>query len=55
MQERSFGKQENVIKLQAFLAELRKKGVLAGTFQVGDLMYEMHHPLTDFEAQADIR
>ena len=55
MQRRALDGREDVTRLQAFLAELRKKGIPAGTFQVGDLMVEMHHPLTGFEAQADIR
>lgn len=42
-------------KLQAFLGEMRHQGHQAGTFQFGDLMYEMHHPLTRFEAEADIQ
>ncbi len=55
MQERAFDKREDVRKLQAFLVEMRHQGHQAGTFQFGDLMYEMHHPLTGFEAEADIR
>lgn len=55
MPERTFDKREDVHKLQAFLAEMRHQGHQAGTFQFGDLMYEMHHPLTGFEAEADIR
>jgi GNAT superfamily N-acetyltransferase len=55
MQERVFDEREDVTKLQAFLAEMRHQGAQAGTFQFGDLMYEMHHPLTGFEQEADIR
>jgi GNAT superfamily N-acetyltransferase len=55
MQERAFDKREDLTKLQAFLAELWNQGAQAGTFQYGDLMYEMYHPLTGFEAEADVR
>ena len=55
MRERAFDSREDVTRLPAFLAELRKGGVLSGTFLFGDLMYEMHHPLTGFNAEADIR
>jgi ribosomal protein S18 acetylase RimI-like enzyme len=55
MQEREFGEQRDVTKLQAFLAEMRSQGTPAGTFQFGDLMYEMYHPLTGFDPEADIR
>ena len=55
MHGRAFNKQEDMRKLQAFLAEMRNQGAQAGTFQFGDLMYEMHHPLTGFEEEADIR
>jgi GNAT superfamily N-acetyltransferase len=55
MRERAFEMQEDVVKLQAFLAELRQQGAPAGTFLYGDMMYEMYHPLTGFEREADIR
>jgi GNAT superfamily N-acetyltransferase len=55
MQERVFDRREDVVGLQAVLAELWMEGSLPGTFQYGDLIYEMHHPLTGFEPEADIR
>jgi GNAT superfamily N-acetyltransferase len=55
MQKHAFDRREDVVGLQALLAELRMEGVLPGTFRYGDLMYEMYHPLTGFEAEADIR
>jgi ribosomal protein S18 acetylase RimI-like enzyme len=55
MQERALDKREDVLKLQAFLAKPGHQGLQVGTFQFGDLMVEMHHPLTGFEAEADIR
>jgi GNAT superfamily N-acetyltransferase len=55
MQERAFDRREDVIRLQAFVSELRTEGILVGTLQFGDLMYEMFHPLTGFEPKADIR
>jgi GNAT superfamily N-acetyltransferase len=44
-----------LVGLLALFAELRIQRVLPGTFQYGDLMYEMHHPLTGFEPEADVR
>ena len=55
MLQRAFGRREDVVGMRALLTELRMEGVLPGTFQYGDLMYEMHHPLTGFAAEHDIR
>ena len=55
MHGRAFNRQEDIRKLQIFLAEMRNQGTQAGTFRFGDLMYEMHHPFTGFEEEADIR
>jgi GNAT superfamily N-acetyltransferase len=55
MYARPFDGREDVTRLQAFLVELRNEGVLVNTFLFGDLVYEMYHPLTGFEAKADIQ
>jgi ribosomal protein S18 acetylase RimI-like enzyme len=55
MQQRAFAGQIDLSKLQIFLDKLRRQGDLSGTFLFGDLAYEMHHPLTGFDRQADIR
>ena len=48
MLERAFDGRGDVPELQAFLATMRHQGAPAGTFQLGDLMYEMYHVHEDY-------